>query len=58
MFHEVELGATNEEVASALGIQIDWVRERVEAARLCFSRQVQVVASEERSEAFFNNEAA
>jgi hypothetical protein len=36
MFHEVELGATTNEVAIALGGGMEWVRERAEATRLCF----------------------
>jgi hypothetical protein len=43
---EAELGATIEEIAIALGIEIEWVRERVEAARLCFAHQVRVVAAQ------------
>jgi hypothetical protein len=45
MFHEVELGATTNEVASALGIEMEWVRERVEATRLCFAHQVRIGAT-------------
>ena len=44
ILNEIELGATIEEVAAALGVTTDLIRERVEAARLCFRRQVRVVA--------------
>ena len=33
-------GFSAEEIAEALGMPIDWVEERLEAARLCFEYQV------------------
>jgi hypothetical protein len=49
MLHEVELGATTNEVAIALGVGLEWVQERVEATRLCFDHQVRTVAAQEVS---------
>jgi hypothetical protein len=51
MLQEVELGATTNEVAAALGIHMEWVSERVEAARLCFAYQVRIGAAQELSAA-------
>ena len=42
VYHEVQSGVDPEEIAAALGLSEDWVREHVEAARLCFERQVVV----------------
>ncbi len=33
-------GYSCEEIASILGLPLDWVEERIEAARLCFDYQV------------------
>jgi len=43
VYSEVQNGADPEEIAAALGVTEEWVREHVEAARLCFERQVVVV---------------
>ncbi|HZU24869.1 MAG TPA: hypothetical protein VFA04_05065 [Bryobacteraceae bacterium] len=43
VYNEVQNGADPEEIATALGVTEEWVREHVEAARLCFERQVVVV---------------
>lgn len=45
MLQEIELGATIDELAQALNVEMEWARERVEAARLCFARQVRVAAT-------------
>jgi len=58
MFHEVEMGATTEEVAVALGVGMEWVRERVEATRLCFAHQVRIVDAQELSLAMVGDEGA
>ncbi len=43
IFREVQNGASPEELAEALGVTEQWIREHVEAAKLCFERQVRVV---------------
>ena len=43
VYNEVQNGADPVEIAAALGLTEQWVREHVEAARLCFERQVVVV---------------
>ncbi len=42
VYREVMSGSTPAEVAEALGLSEDWVRDYAEAARLCFERQVVV----------------
>jgi hypothetical protein len=58
VFHQVELGATVDEVAIALGIEQDWVRERVEAVRLCFAYQVRAVVSSRPTVEILRDDAA
>jgi len=43
VYNEVQNGADPREIAEVLGVTEEWVREHVEAARLCFQRQVIVV---------------
>ncbi len=38
-----EAGTDLQEMADMLEVSVDWVRERVEAARLCLEKQVQVI---------------
>lgn len=40
IYREVRNGADPALVAAVLGLTEEWVREHVEAARLCFERQV------------------
>jgi hypothetical protein len=42
VYQEVRNGADPAFVAAVLGLTEEWVREHVEAARLCFERQVEV----------------
>jgi hypothetical protein len=58
MFHEVEMGATTNEVAIALGVGMEWVRERVEATRLRFAHQVRIVDAQELFLAMVGDEGA
>ena len=42
VYQEVRKGADPALLAAVLGLTEEWVREHVEAARLCFERQVVV----------------
>jgi len=43
VYHEVLQGANPADLARELGLTEDWIKEHVEAARLCFKHQVVVV---------------
>jgi len=43
IYQEALMGVPPADIANELGLTEDWVREHVEAARLCFEHQVVVV---------------
>jgi hypothetical protein len=42
MYREYEDGASIEELSAALRAPVEWVEERIEAARLCIEKQIRI----------------